>query len=122
MPPTVADALFASHVAEAWYRSLPVITRGYLTVAFATTVVSQLELVSPMLLYLDSGWDPAWGGQLRIFEGMEGGQAEAQVDVVPEGGTLGLMRSDLVTHEVLRTERARTCLVGWFRTLGVCRW
>ena len=38
---------------EAWYRSLPVITRGYMTAAFATTVVTQLELVSPMLLYLD---------------------------------------------------------------------
>lgn len=38
---------------EAWYRSLPPITRGYLTVAFAATVLAQLELVSPMLLYLD---------------------------------------------------------------------
>jgi len=38
---------------EAWYRSLPVITRGYMTAAFAATVVAQLELVSPRLLYLD---------------------------------------------------------------------
>lgn len=38
---------------EEWYRSLPVITRGYLTVAFVATVVVQLELVSGMLLYLD---------------------------------------------------------------------
>jgi len=38
---------------EQWYRNLPVVTRGYLTAAFATTVVVQLELLSPMLLYLD---------------------------------------------------------------------
>merc|ERR1719421_2705027 len=38
---------------EAWYRSLPVITRGYLTVCFVATILAQLELVSPMLLYLD---------------------------------------------------------------------
>ena len=40
---------------EAWYRSLPIITRGYMTASFAATVVAQLELVSPMLLYLDFG-------------------------------------------------------------------
>lgn len=39
--------------AEQWYRSLPPITRGYLTASFAATVLAQLELVSPMLLYLD---------------------------------------------------------------------
>lgn len=38
---------------EAWYRSLPIITRGYMTAAFGATIVAQLELVSPMLLYLD---------------------------------------------------------------------
>eukprot|EP00965_Chrysotila_dentata_P075024 2478391-Pleurochrysis_carterae.AAC.3 len=38
---------------EEWYRSLPKITRGYLTTALATTVCVQLELISPMLIYLD---------------------------------------------------------------------
>merc|ERR1719421_2611804 len=38
---------------EQWYRSLPPVTRGYLTASFAATVGAQLELVSPMLLYLD---------------------------------------------------------------------
>ena len=38
---------------EEWYRALPPVTRGYLTASFAATVVAQLELVSPMLLYLD---------------------------------------------------------------------
>jgi len=30
---------------EEWYRSLPKITRGYLTASFAATLVAQLELV-----------------------------------------------------------------------------
>jgi len=38
---------------EAWYRSLPVITRAYMTAAFATTVLVQTELLPPTLLYLD---------------------------------------------------------------------
>jgi len=38
---------------EEWYRSLPKITRGYLTAALATTVCVQLELISPFLIYLD---------------------------------------------------------------------
>jgi len=38
---------------EEWYRSLPKITRGYLTAAFATTVVVQLEFVSPQLIFLN---------------------------------------------------------------------
>ena len=38
---------------EAWYRALPTITRGYMTASFVATVVAQLELVSPRLLYLD---------------------------------------------------------------------
>lgn len=38
---------------EQWYRSLPPITRGYLTACFGATVLAQLELVSPLLLYLD---------------------------------------------------------------------
>jgi len=38
---------------EEWYRSLPKITRGYMTAVFATTILCQLEFISPALLYLD---------------------------------------------------------------------
>ena len=74
-----------------------------------------------MLLYLHANWDRAWGGSLRISVRDEGGGGdeeqgtESYVDVVPEGGTLVLMRSDRVPHEVLETRRPRNCLVGWFR-------
>lgn len=71
-----------------------------------------------MLLYLDSGWDAEWGGCLRVFEDGASEEEDESVDIVPEGGTLVLMRSDKVPHEVLETRRARTCVVGWFRTEG----
>ena len=52
-----------------------------------------------MLLYLNPSWDPAWGGDLRIFlpgeegqEGQEGEEGEeggeTHIDVTPEAGTL----------------------------------
>ena len=38
---------------EEWYRSLPPVTRAYMTAAGVATLVTQMELISPMLLYLD---------------------------------------------------------------------
>jgi len=73
-----------------------------------------------VLLYLNRGWDPAWGGQLRIYHA-----DDSYLDVPPEGGSLVLMRSDRVPHEVLPTSRPRQCVVGWFRSTRyhphVCR-
>jgi SM-20-related protein len=70
-----------------------------------------------MLLYLNSGWSPEWGGALRMYpNGCDGGN-DRHIDVFPEGGTLVLMRSDRVPHEVCVTHRERQCLVGWFRTM-----
>ena len=63
-----------------------------------------------LLLYLDAGWREQWGGTLRIFG------SNTTTDVVPEAGTLVLMRSACTEHEVLETVRSRHCLVGWFRS------
>jgi Derlin-2/3 len=49
---------------EEWYRSLPIITRGYLTGAFATTILCQLEFIQPQLLILDFG---ALVGSLEVW-------------------------------------------------------
>jgi len=38
---------------EEWYRNLKPVTRAYLTASFVTTIVVQMELLSPMLLLLD---------------------------------------------------------------------
>ena len=67
------------------------------------------------LLYLDSGWREEWGGALRIFpEQPDGKGAEPHIDVLPESGTLVLLRSPRIEHEVLETLRPRRCVVGWF--------
>ena len=108
------------------------------------------------LLYLNPGWDPAWGGALRVYppegQGAKGPRAqgpkrvyspearygrtpsdepseepsdepseEPHVDIAPEGGTLVMMRSDRVPHEVCETRRGRQCVVGWFCTMHTDR-
>ena len=49
---------------EEWYRSLPIITRSYLTGAFASTILCQLEFIQPQLLILDFG---ALIGNLEVW-------------------------------------------------------
>jgi SM-20-related protein len=78
----------------------------------------------------ESDWQEEWGGALRIFterrmdcERYSGtvlpestrstSTSEAHVDVLPEAGTLVLMRSAQIEHEVLETQRPRRCVVGW---------
>ena len=85
-----------------------------------------------VLLYLNPGWDAErLGGELRIFTrnavpqpqavagrvAARAGDGESWIDVSPEGGTLVLMQSDAVDHEVLPTRAPRQALVGWFRTV-----
>jgi SM-20-related protein len=59
-------------------------------------------------LYLNSGWDDAWGGQLRMYV------EDGVIDVSPRAGTLAVFRSDTVEHEVLPATQARFSLTGWF--------
>ncbi|KAL6051717.1 Derlin [Balamuthia mandrillaris] len=40
---------------EDWYRSMPVITRTYMTACFLTTMAVQLDFISPLALYLNFG-------------------------------------------------------------------
>lgn len=62
------------------------------------------------VLYLNSRWKPEYGGQLRLYpEGSE------LVDLHPAPGRLVCFLSDSLPHEVIRTERERFSVVGWFR-------
>ena len=61
-------------------------------------------------LYLNDGWVPDDGGQLRLYVG--GGNS---VDVLPEGGRLVAFLSDRFEHEVLPARRERMSFTGWFR-------
>jgi SM-20-related protein len=66
------------------------------------------------ILYLNSGWQQADGGELRLYldETADG----AHIDVVPYGGTLAVFLSARFYHEVLPARRERLSLTGWFRT------
>lgn len=65
------------------------------------------------VLYLNHGWLPEHGGQLRLYL-----DDETTHDVQPKGGCLVVFLSATMPHEVLPTTRERLSLTGWFRRRG----
>lgn len=65
------------------------------------------------VLYLNQGWLPGHGGQLRMYlkDGVE-------YEVQPTGGCLVVFLSGDIPHEVLPATRERLSLTGWFRRRG----
>lgn len=63
------------------------------------------------VLYLNSEWDVADGGSLRVFDA-----ACTPRDISPVGGRLVCFLSAALEHEVLPSLRTRWSLTGWFRT------
>jgi SM-20-related protein len=61
------------------------------------------------VLYLNEGWTPAWGGELRLFEGA------ASRDIEPRAGRLVCFLTAGREHAVLPTHRDRLSITGWFR-------
>lgn len=72
--------------------------------------------VVTLVTYLDADWKVSDGGMLRIWppEPRVAGMPPT-VDIVPERGTLVLMLSENVPHEVLQANRVRASIAGWFR-------
>jgi SM-20-related protein len=66
------------------------------------------ERVVSLVLYLNEDWNPADGGELKLY-------TEPGVLIVPSGGTLVLFVSESLEHEVLPTRAVRLSLTGWFR-------
>jgi SM-20-related protein len=62
------------------------------------------------ILYLNPDWQPADGGQLRLY------LQDGSVDLQPEAGVLVCFLSARYYHEVLPARRARLSITGWFRT------
>lgn len=62
-----------------------------------------------VVLYLNTQWQPGDGGELRLH------LADGTVDVAPRAGTLVVFLSADLPHEVLKAQRDRASLVGWFR-------
>lgn len=65
-----------------------------------------------VICYLNEGWLPAHGGELRLYLPEKGGTETTQ-DVLPIAGRLICFRSDLLEHEVLPATRARYSITGW---------
>ena len=64
-----------------------------------------------LVLYLNEGWTPAAGGELRIFDAAGGHR-----DVEPIAGRLVCFLTPGREHAVLPTRRDRLSISGWFRT------
>ena len=66
------------------------------------------------ILYLNPEWEPAHGGQLRLYAD------EGPVDVEPLLDRLVVFLSERVEHEVLPVQAPRLALTAWFygRTAG----
>lgn len=81
--------------------------------SFYTRHVDQFQgtnnRIFSVILYLNEDWKPENGGQLRVYldDGTE--------DILPHMGRFVCFRSDLVEHEVIRTERTRFSITGWLR-------
>lgn len=65
-----------------------------------------------VICYLNEGWQPEHGGQLRLYLPQAEGSEET-VDILPTGAKLACFRSDLIEHEVLPATRERYSLTGW---------
>lgn len=65
------------------------------------------------VVYLNDGWLPAHGGQLRLHL-----PDQPPLDILPHGGSLVVFRSDRIVHEVMPASRERLSLTGWFRQRG----
>jgi len=116
-PNTVAPALDAnlSELLYAYYPNGGFYRRHLDAIPQSVSILRSYSL----LLYLNSEWGEGDGGNLRIHLDSGGdekpdGEEDNFVDVVPEGGTLVLFRSDIVAHEVLDTVKERMAVVGWY--------
>lgn len=67
------------------------------------------------IVYLNPGWIPSDGGELRLYTDREAGVSGPSVDIIPEFGKLVLFLSADFWHEVLPALRERHSITGWFR-------
>jgi SM-20-related protein len=63
-----------------------------------------------LVLYLNMDWEPAAGGELRIFDAMDRFR-----DIEPIAGRLVCFLTPHREHAVLPTRRERLSISGWFR-------
>lgn len=62
-----------------------------------------------LILYLNPGWQPGYGGELRVFD------ATGHRDIEPVAGRLVCFLSEGREHAVLTTRVERWSIAGWLR-------
>lgn len=65
--------------------------------------------VLSVVAYLNSSWLPEEGGELVLYT------SDTSINVTPLMGTVAVFLSEDVPHEVLKTNRDRYSIAGWFR-------
>ena len=76
----------------------------------------QVNRILTVTAYLNSNWEPDFGGALLIYGDRDKGQEERVIDtVLPELGTIVIFLSELFPHEVLPANQDRYSIAGWFR-------
>ena len=60
------------------------------------------------ILYLNPGWAPSWGGELRAYE------PNGVRDIAPTAGTFVLFSSPHLRHEVLEVRHERWAATAWY--------
>ncbi|MCF2495154.1 MULTISPECIES: 2OG-Fe(II) oxygenase [Dyadobacter] len=62
-----------------------------------------------MIMYLNTNWTSADGGQLRIHN------TDHKQDIIPTNGKSVFFKSSELEHEVLLTNRPRMSITGWLK-------
>lgn len=84
---------------------------------FANADPSKPQRKVSCIVYLNQGWQPFDGGELRLYLNTTDTHAEsAFIDIAPTAGRAVIFLSDTFYHEVLPAKRERLSLTGWLFT------
>jgi SM-20-related protein len=72
------------------------------------------DRIVTVILYLNEGWMPGDGGELKLWTSPEGREG-AFVLVEPRMGTMVCFMAENFWHEVLPATKQRMSITGWFR-------
>lgn len=70
------------------------------------------------ILYLNPQWQPGDGGELALYEETARDDQPPFLEISPVYGRLVVFLSEVFPHEVLRANRGRFSLTGWYRING----
>jgi len=70
----------------------------------------RMQRLVSLVLYLNEDWTPEAGGELRLFDAVDGHR-----DIAPVAGRLVCFLTPGREHAVLPTQRDRLSVSGWFR-------